>query len=969
MISGYKNRRKKNKGFWRLITSVAVLAVIWQLIFFQCLTPLFYSKAIAEDNTPVAIDENEPGDQQENNDGAKEEESTANEQGDEEEEAAEETGEIQNESNDETGTQEQNESPENISGTGNPDEECNDSQVNGLLNSDLNEIIPENQPQDFSDPAKLNEEGVLKDNEIGNNCECNDDNDAKPEDDTDEADENLGEDKDSCLCPETAIENTNDTSASNTVESTSDTGNNAISENEISDPLSPPSGEENDLNGNRENIEGNSQPEECEDIADPVQESQCDGILPLEEKNNSEAEENNGEPAPEETDTAIDTGESIAAANVYNDVNSNVISDNGERLMTVLDGEYTGDINLLENFLAILGKASPETIAYLGSLEINNENKAEIMNILTAMANSGNNSINGSGNSEENSSQINTGDAVAVANAVNYVNQNIIGSNWIFSAITVFGTWIGDLIVPGEGLLTVPVARNYTDTQISNVNETEVENTADSAADTGGNTINGSGEIETGDAFSGTNVVNLINTNIIRNNWFFLLINNMGFWIGDIFNWNEKNNSYQYAFSYDFQSSGECEIPGSLSINNQNSAAIKNSVSSSANSGNNSIDGNGKINTGNAYALSNIFNFINSNFIGDNWMFGIVNIMGTWKGNLIFAYPDLALSLNESRDPISPGDELIYTVTYKNEGKARSDDTAVMLSLPQYLSYQGDTSGSNPDANGNDYTWKLSGLKPGEEKSFQISTVLDENVAENVKGLESAAGVKTDTKEVNLSNNYASVSTSVYFPPSSSQVTVIDGNAGINGNADQIHFDSGLEIKRASDATGPVHVGTLINNYILVTNSEKSTVYNIIIKDKIKDTSGVSIIEYTWQIDELEKGEKALVQYQEFFNPGAKLGQYEYTASASGQDPAGEAVKSKKFSSIITLLGAIASAASPIQEIVPPAQAAQTFGEVAGTQIEKFIPALPLWIFLAALAAYFLAINWSLVRKKIIPKK
>lgn len=930
VISGYKNRRKKTRGFWRFITSVAVLAVIWQLIFFQCLAPLFYTRAIAEEGTGVQNIEQCPGEC-----ARVEDEETDDNGNDLKEEAGDEIGDDDEEVGDEFG----DESLKLIE-AGEP--ELNESEGDTSPNCELSA-----EDQECATDA-LRDLPVLEENDLsgsGENDKCS----CEEEDVTEnnEADENLDENKnnDSCLCPETAIENTNDTSASNTVESTSDTGNNAISEN--------------DSSGNGENItEENSQPEECGDIADPAQESQCGGILPPEEKNNSEAEENNGEPGLEETDTAINTGEAIAAANVYNDVNSNVIGDNGERLMAVLDGEYTGDINLLENFLAILGKASPETIAYLGSLEINNKNKAEIINILTVLANSGNNNINSDDNS-----QIDTGDAVAVANAVNYVNQNIIGSNWIFSAITVFGTWIGDLIVPGEGLLTVPVARDYANTQINNVNEADVENTADAAANTGGNTINGSGEIETGEAYSGTNAVNIINTNIVRNNWFFLLINNMGSWIGDIFNWDEKNNSYQYAFSYDFQGSGECEIPGSLSINNQNSAAIKNSASSSANSGNNSIDGNGKINTGNAYALSNIFNFINSNFIGDNWMFGVVNIMGTWKGNLIFAYPDLTLSLNENRDPISPGDKLIYTVTYKNEGRAGSDDTAVMLSLPQYLSYQGDTSGSNPDANGNDYTWKLSGLKPGEEKSFRIFTVLDENVAGNVKSLESAAGVKTDTKEVDLSNNYASVSTSVYFPPSSSRVTVMDENA------DQIHFDSGLKIKRASDATGPVHIGTLINHYILVTNSEKSTVYNIIIKDKIKDPDRIGIIEYAWQIDKLKKGEKALVQYQEFFNPGAKPGQYEYTASASGQDPAGEAVKSKKFSSIITLLGAIANAASPMQEIVPPAEAAQTPGEVAGTQIKKLIPALPLWIFLAALVAYYLAINWSLVRKKIIHKK
>lgn len=78
----------------------------------------------------------------------------------------------------------------------------------------------------------------------------------------------------------------------------------------------------------------------------------------------------------------------------------------------------------------------------------NQNNTAHIVNNLDLSANTGGNnaSYNTGGNSN-----ISTGDAKVIANIINFVNNNITGKGkLVVTFVNVFGSWVGDLVTPGQ---------------------------------------------------------------------------------------------------------------------------------------------------------------------------------------------------------------------------------------------------------------------------------------------------------------------------------------------------------------------------------------------------------------------------------------------------------------------------------------------------------------------------------------
>lgn len=184
-------------------------------------------------------------------------------------------------------------------------------------------------------------------------------------------------------------------------------------------------------------------------------------------------------------------------------------------------------------------------------------------------------------------------------------------------------------------------------------------------------------------------------------------------------------------------------------------------------------------------------------------------------------------------------------------------------------------------------------------------------------------------------------------------------------------FDSHLSIKRETDGSGTVRPGEYVKYTFYIENKGDATLYDVMLEDKMKGENGEEIAIYQWPIGDMAIGQKIMVDYTLQANNIGRPATFVYEAQAYGEDPNEDEVKSRKVGSILTILGFVNSAQAfetPPSEIAG-AEAAQTLGEVAGTQIKKSIPELPLWIFLAALVAYYLAINWSLVRKKVSHKK
>ena len=671
--------------------------------------------------------------------------------------------------------------------------------------------------------------------------------------------------------------------------------------------------------------------------------------------------EESSEPSEEEKDkttkdeSAIESGDAVAQATTVNEINTNIYTDNGQEVVKNIEGDYTEDVNLLETFDSILENSKnlySENESAFEKVNIVNVNSAsEISNTTVAIANSGNNEINGT----QNDASITTGNANAVSSAVNLINTNIVGNNWLFAIVNVFGNWTGDLIVPGEGLLNTPAGKMIFE-KVKNINHaSSVENFVNASSNTGNNSENstsGSAIIDSGNATASSSSANLVNTNITKNNWFFLLINNAGNWMGRVINWNSDSGEQNTVYEYDFGTLEEKNYSKEkiVDVYNENKAAnVSNYVSAVSDTGNNTIEGseNASIKTGDANAIASAFNFVNTNIVGNNWLFAVVNNAGNWVGNVIFGYPDLNISLNANKNEINPGEAFHYTINYKNIGKAKCDNAEIMLSLPEYLSYVSDSEGSG-EKNGGNYYWSFSGLKPGEEKSFNVFVKLDGNVPKEVATLGSVAGIRTETTEKELSNNYASETISVVFPGS----VVID---------DGYYYKNIPEIQVSRKDDSEVALGAISSHYIIVKNSGNRDLYNVLIKERIKDPNGNVAAEYSWSVPKLKKGQKGTIEYQIFLSAPATLGTYKHSAFAVGYDKYGFEATSKKATAKVNLVsGGIGYL---------PQQQGQSIPEEAIQGAESYMPTLLvpgmektdlggyfkwLWLLVLVLAAYYL---------------
>jgi uncharacterized repeat protein (TIGR01451 family) len=685
-------------------------------------------------------------------------------------------------------------------------------------------------------------------------------------------------------------------------------------ENTIGEPENPISSEES--------LVGNG--------AETPAEESVDGqaAMSLETENNS---------AAVLPDAAIETEGAEAEVGGVNAVNTNIAGENNQQEIINLTGDTTGDINLLDTFETLLNNSNNSNDSDdSGDKKIVNINVAQdVENSALAAAETGGNIINAAG-----SAAITTGDADAAASIINLINTNITGDNWLLAIINILGTWTGDLIVPGEGLLsTADAGMQFGD--IVNVNNAvNVKNDVSAEANTGGNSISGSGggNIVTGDAQANASAVNVVNTNITKNNWFFLMINNSGNWIGRVMGLG-ADGSQQSLYEYDFGSLSDA-TGSAYDVYNYNSAAnVSNTVQATASTGNNSIQNSDEasISTGSARAWASAFNFVNTNITGSNWLFGVVNNAGTWNGNVVFAYPDLAVALAADREQVKPGETVTYTINYKNVGKAKCGNVDLQFSLPDYLSI---LSGDG----GNNYSLSAAGLNPGEEGSFNITTRVAENVPVGTGALEAVVGARTNTKEVELSNNYSSDSVTVYFAP-----VIVKDESALSKK------ESGLEIDRKDDA--PATVNALANHYIKVENSGKHTLYNVVVTEKIKNPAGDTVAEYNWPISKLKKGQTAYIQYQLILDNTAVLGSYTYSASSLGYDQYGNKIKSGKAETKIELLssGAGISGAENNSEIIPAAEASEnSLPVVLGAVSEKKIAWQWLLLLLLIPAYYFI---------------
>lgn len=380
------------------------------------------------------------------------------------------------------------------------------------------------------------------------------------------------------------------------------------------------------------------------------------------------------------TPTSITTGEALNTVDVTNEVNTNIVNSTGTIDFITSTSTQSGGLDLshvLDNLpasgttgggsIAEPDTSHASTTGISDSETVINSNVSTTTNDITLTASSGDNFIVNSNASS--TASITTGTSTAEASLVNLVNTNIIDSNYLLFFVTKFGNLIGDILLPSfDALMNFFGSHEDADspsadgsgstssiatTTFDNSNTADIENNVTLGANTGGNQATGSStSITTGNAVTNAAVVNMANTNIIGAPAFALMVNVLGTWSGgitglpDFITSSTTDHGVMLYFfpelrtassssSDPFAFSGN-SLSDSTLVSNDNNAAIINNVNLLADTGGNTLDGNGTITTGNAEASTCIVNVANTNVVRASFFMGSICVLGNFFGNISF---------------------------------------------------------------------------------------------------------------------------------------------------------------------------------------------------------------------------------------------------------------------------------------------------------------------------------------------
>lgn len=423
------------------------------------------------------------------------------------------------------------------------------------------------------------------------------------------------------------------------------------------------------------------------------------------------------------SNSAIDTGNAAAVTEGENLVNTNVINSKVIHTTINLFVNENGDIDLSDPFEIakniVIDEQNLDSTVNVMATDV--QNYAILSNDVVSIADTGSNTIEGSMEAT-----IDTGNAISIVSLLNQVNFTIEGSTLYFVTINIFGKLTGNIILPEFSALE---SCNNCGMSISTENQATVNNNIDSEANTGENGIiySESGVIETGEAASVVNLTNFLNTNIFGLLLLNLTINIFGNWDGNFLGWSNifgPLSGGNLALNFISGGAGDGCQSCLSDVSIYNSATVNNNISSSSNTGRNSIVGeNASIKTGNAVSVVTLANFVNSNFINSIGFFGFLNIFGDWTGNIggenSFITPtptpqDSVDDSNMSESAISnsnyaredggaleatlstnvgthvnPGDTVTFFVDVKNPGTGKVYDSRLYL----YLVYNNENVG------------------------------------------------------------------------------------------------------------------------------------------------------------------------------------------------------------------------------------------------------------------------------------
>ncbi|MEK7510092.1 MAG: hypothetical protein AAB567_00840 [Patescibacteria group bacterium] len=619
-------------------------------------------------------------------------------------------------------------------------------------------------------------------------------------------------------------------------------------------------------------------------------------------------------------DAAIQSGQAQASATVVNVVNANILDSNGLFLLFSNFRGLLGDIDLRNLDLFSQGNwlegakcplAGCDTI----DLDAQSQSSAAVTNTMIVRSITGMNAVSNSNGG----GSIQTGAAYGAANMVNIVNTNIVDSNYLFFVANNFGSLQGDMVFPAASFFSqffsspgdrngtqegLPEACQTTDnssqTIIENHNQAQVENTIEVRAQTGANealSAQGTSAVRTGSSFAAANTVNQVNTNLFGGSSFFALFRIAGDWAGNMFSlppgivWQETSDGLiLYSDpSLDLQKQmcvDQSQSGFERNIENANDASLKNNIQVFALTGKNKIenDGEGIIETGNAYAVANLVNVVNTNVIGRNWILALINILGDWKGNVAFGRPDLWVGerVEVPRDPIGPGEKVMYHLTVVNNGDA--DATKVNLKGTfenSYLTLASIEDGAS--VQGDEISWDLGTILAGGSKEISFAANVNQDIPYGSTQVTSKVAVESFETDENNEDNFETVSFAVFremppLPPSNLE----SRSACVDCVFRPFTPKPDLHIVKSRTSYHLIPPGGTVDYRVVIMNESDWPAYHAVLSDALENEKGEVVHQKKWELDQIFPHEEIIVEYTTVFSKDAKAGIYINRAQVKG---------------------------------------------------------------------------------------
>jgi len=633
----------------------------------------------------------------------------------------------------------------------------------------------------------------------------------------------------------------------------------------------------------------------------------------------------------QDSDTQVITGDSLAYAQIMNLLNTTYVNSNFQLYSLSLTSNAQGNIYLSQVWDEA-GQKVPGLVNDGSWFLLDVNNITELNNNVSVIAVSGKNVVS----TETGNIFIISGDASAAANVYNLVNSTFVNSVIFFGTINIFETYEGDIVVPRPDKFL-----RLGDDEVNSISfgsDASIINNALVETDTGNNTAtaSGSNQIETGDATSVNNIYDYANFTS-TNDWFFLLLNNLGIWNGYILNWSEPGsvevlNENTSSILFEAKPTGnvvnsegifEDDVDeGNFLVNTNNQAIVKNTIEVSASTGGNQAeihDGITSITTGVAKAISNLFNFININTVSSNWFVSLINIFGNWTGNLIFAYPDVDIKLTALTNNIDSGEEIEYRIDYRNIGYDVAENTVVEIEMPSGMKFVSCDYLSNPTISGNKLIWNVGTLEAGSQGSISIKLKIQDgflpetnsnsllskifktaHAAENIikSQITVLASVTSTDPDTNLANNYSFVTTNVNFsyitPDENEKDKSQENNQEAGSENETDHRQPVLSLKAKNNVNVFVYPGDTITFDLTLANSADVVSHDTYLYNEVYNSQGEVLSQTILEIEEIKAKSEAQISFGMIVPETISGDEYYTQIQAFGVAPDGAEVSSNQ---------------------------------------------------------------------------